>query len=139
MIAKVAERFQLADNLGQAKGTRRQIVGARYPYGDYYGKCWPGHPDRPHPPRHRRRHARRQPDAWTRRPGNARSDPAPRPWSAAPPNPLAGKEQTFRVPWLKPYYVRPRLINVYIMGDPSRNDKTSTARRSWRSDRQRGQ
>ena len=41
-------------------------------------------------------------------------------------NPLAGKEQTFRVPWLKPYYVRPTMMNVYIMGDPSHgHNKTS--------------
>ena len=41
-------------------------------------------------------------------------------------NPLAGNENTFRVQWLKPYFVRPAMLNVYIMGDPSRGkSKTS--------------
>ena len=128
MIAKVAERFQLADNLGQAEGSRRQIVGTRYSYGDYYGEMLAGgiaiariHPatDDGTPDGN--------PVFWTRETWE-RKKRIQRTTMAAQllQNPLAGKEQTFRVPWLKPYYVRPRLMNVYIMGDPSHgHNKTS--------------
>lgn len=34
-------------------------------------------------------------------------------------NPLADEDATFRVEWLRPYEIRPRNMNVYIMGDPS--------------------
>lgn len=35
-------------------------------------------------------------------------------------NPLADEDATFKVLWLKPYEVRPRTLNVYIMCDPSK-------------------
>lgn len=35
-------------------------------------------------------------------------------------NPLADEDATFRVEWLRPYEVRPRTLNVYIMCDPSK-------------------
>lgn len=34
-------------------------------------------------------------------------------------NPLAGAEATFMIDWLRPYEVRPAVLNVYILGDPS--------------------
>ena len=34
-------------------------------------------------------------------------------------NPLADTDATFRAIWLRPYEVRPRTVNVYIMVDPS--------------------
>lgn len=47
-------------------------------------------------------------------------------------NPLADGEAMFRVEWLKGYEVRPRWLNVYIIGDPSKgahkgNDNTAIA------------
>lgn len=35
-------------------------------------------------------------------------------------NPMADEGATFRTQWLRPYDVRPRTLNVYIMCDPSR-------------------
>lgn len=35
-------------------------------------------------------------------------------------NPLADEDATFRVDWLRPYEVRPRTMNVYLMCDPSK-------------------
>jgi hypothetical protein len=47
-------------------------------------------------------------------------------------NPVAGQENTFRTSWLRPYWVVPIVMNVYIMGDPSRgmgktSDRTALA------------
>jgi hypothetical protein len=47
-------------------------------------------------------------------------------------NPLAGTDQMFLAPWFRPYTVRPKTLNVFIMGDPSRgankkNDRTAIA------------
>jgi hypothetical protein len=41
-------------------------------------------------------------------------------------NPLADGQAVFRVDWLKSYEVRPRTLNVFIMGDPSRG-KSATS------------
>jgi hypothetical protein len=41
-------------------------------------------------------------------------------------NPVAGQEQMFRIEWNRPYEVRPSVLNIYIMGDPSKGkNKTS--------------
>ena len=128
MIAKTAERFELADNLGKAEGSRRQIVGTRYSYGDYYGEMIAagiaiprihpatddGTPDG-------------NPVFWTRPTWEEKKKKQRRTMAAQLlQNPLSGKEQMFRVPWLRPYWVRPQLLNVYIMGDPSHgHNKTS--------------
>src|SRR5207244_2741381 len=51
-------------------------------------------------------------------------------------NPLAGKENTFDPQSLRPYFMRPRTLNVYIMGDPSqgkRKSKSTTGRSSDRT------
>lgn len=41
-------------------------------------------------------------------------------------NPIGGQENTFNMKWLKPYWVRPLVLNVYIMVDPSKGrSKTS--------------
>ena len=128
MLAKTAERFQLADNLGQADGSRVQIVGTRYSYADYYGemlasgiaiaRVYPATDDGTE---------NGNPVFWTR-PVWDRKRKTQRTTMAAQllQNPLAGKENTFKVQWLKPYYVRPSLMNVYILGDPSHgHNKTS--------------
>jgi hypothetical protein len=38
-------------------------------------------------------------------------------------NPIAGNEATFRASWLKHYDVVPRLLNVYILVDPSKGER----------------
>lgn len=43
-------------------------------------------------------------------------------------NPLAGEENMFVAEWLRPYEVRPALMNVYILGDPSMGRTKSSDR-----------
>jgi phage terminase large subunit-like protein len=43
-------------------------------------------------------------------------------------NPLAGKQNTFMPQWLRPWHVRPSIMNVYIMVDPSRGKSKSSDR-----------
>lgn len=35
-------------------------------------------------------------------------------------NPLADEDATFNVLWLQPWEIRPRTVNIYILGDPNR-------------------
>lgn len=43
-------------------------------------------------------------------------------------NPLAGEENTFLTKWLRPYWVRPIMMNVYILIDPSLGRSKSSDR-----------
>jgi hypothetical protein len=46
-------------------------------------------------------------------------------------NPLAGKEQVFLPTWLKSYMIRPKILTVYIMGDPSRGKSKKADRTAY--------
>jgi hypothetical protein len=128
MIAKTADRFELADNLGQAEGSRRQIAGTRYSYADYYGEMISNGIATP---RVKAATEDGTPDGvpvfWTQDTWERKKKTQRRTMAAQLlQNPLAGSENTFRVQWLKPYWVRPSMLNVYILGDPSRgHNKTS--------------
>lgn len=130
MIKKSAERFELADNLGKAEGSRKWIEGTRYSYADYYGemikkgiakpRIYPATDDgtldgTP---------VLLSPEAWERKKRAQRSTIAAQMLQ----NPMAGNENTFRVQWLKPYWVRPAMMNIYIMGDPSQGRSKSSDR-----------
>lgn len=43
-------------------------------------------------------------------------------------NPLAGNDQVFLPQWLRSYMIRPKVLTVYIMGDPSRGKKQGSDR-----------
>jgi hypothetical protein len=127
-IRKATERVELADNLGVGDGTRKQFVGTRYHYGDSYG----------HLIEHRIVTPRLYPathdgtlngepvflsrETWEEKKRAQRSTIAAQMLQ----NPIAGQENAFYTKWLKAYWVRPVMMNVYIMGDPSKGrSKTS--------------
>lgn len=127
-IAKATERVELADNLGIGDGTRKWMIGTRYSYSDSYGvlldhkivkeRIYPATEDgtldgRP---------VFLSQEAWDEKKRAQRTTISAQMLQ----NPIAGNEQTFRTKWLKSYWVRPSMMNVYIMGDPSKGrSKTS--------------
>ncbi len=129
-IKKATEAFELADNLGQAEGSRKWIIGTRYHFGDTYGemmehqvatpRIYPatenGKPDG--------KPVLLSPEAWAKKKRAQRSTLAAQMLQ----NPLAGKENTFRTKWLKPFWVRPIIMNVYILGDPSKGKSATSDR-----------
>ena len=129
-INKATERIQLSFNLGVGEATRKWFIGTRYSYGDSYAwlldplnqiaipRLYPATDDgtldgTP---------VFLSQEAWDKIKREQRDTVA----AQFLQNPLSGKEQTFLTKWLKPYWVRPSMLNVYIMGDPSKGkSKTS--------------
>lgn len=127
-IAKATERVELADNLGIGNGTRKWFFGTRYHYGDSYGQLIDNNVVKP----------RLYPatddgtldgkpvlltqEAWDEKKRAQRTTIAAQMLQ----NPIGGQENTFQMKWLKPYWVRPLIMNTYIMVDPSKGrSKTS--------------
>jgi hypothetical protein len=127
-IKKATEQIELADNLGTIEGSRKWYVGTRYSFADTYGamleremasaRIYPatangkldGEP------------VMFSEAVWAEKKKQQRSTIA----AQLLINPLAGKENTFRTEWLRPYELLPYCMNVYILGDPSRGrNKTS--------------
>lgn len=127
-IAKATERVELADNLGSGEGTRKWMIGTRYSFADSYGhlldhkivkeRIYPATDDgsldgKP---------VFLSQAAWDEKKRAQRNTIAAQMLQ----NPIAGKENTFRTKWLRSYWTRPIMMNVYIMGDPSKGrSKTS--------------
>lgn len=127
-IKKATERTELSFPCGVGELTRKWFIGTRYHYGDSYGHLIEHEVAKP------RLHPATEdgtldgepvfmtPEAWAKAKREMRSQIAAQMLQ----NPLAGKENTFRTKWLKPYWLLPIMMNVYIMGDPSRGrNKTS--------------
>lgn len=129
-IRKTTERVELSDNLGSGPGTTKEFVGTRYSFADSYGhmiehgivkpRIYPATEDgtlegQP---------VLLTPEAWEEKKRSQRSSIAAQMLQ----NPLAGHENTFRTRWLSPYWVRPALMNVYIMADPSKGRSRSSDR-----------
>ena len=127
-IRKATERVELSFPTGIGEKTRKRFVGTRYHYGDSYGhlleheiatpRIYPATDDgtlngKP---------VFMSPEAWAKAKREMRSTIAAQMLQ----NPIAGQENMFRTVWLRPYWVRPIMCNVYIMGDPSKGrSKTS--------------
>ena len=130
MIAKTTKAWELSDNLGVGEATRKWHFGTRYNFGDTYQQLIDRRifKVRLYPATH-----------------NGKADGKPvfmsqRQWdhvkktqrSTYPAqmlqNPNAGGEAMFELKWLKPYDIRPALLNIYIMVDPSGGKKKNSDR-----------
>jgi hypothetical protein len=127
-VKKATERMELSFSLGVAEGTRKWFIGTRYHFGDTYAYIIEHEIARPriyaatHDGSLTGRPVFLTRDAWEKVKREQRSQVA----AQFLQNPLAGEENMFMTRWLIPFWVRPTMLNVYIMVDPSKGrNKTS--------------
>jgi hypothetical protein len=133
-IKKTTDRWELSDNLGSTTGVRKWHAGTRYHFGDTYGIILERGVLKP------RIHPATDdgtlggtpvllsPARWEEIKSAQRSTVSAQMLL----DPRAGNVAVFRAEWLKAYEVRPTLLNVYIVCDPSkgagaRSDRTAIA------------
>lgn len=130
---KTIERWELSDNLG-AGDNRIWVPGTRYHFGDAYGVMLDRGVLKPriYPATDNGRLDGAPvfftEEKWQEKKRTQRSTLA----AQLLQNPIAGKENSFETSWLRFYVVRPRVMNVYIMADPSmghsnKSDRTAIA------------
>lgn len=136
MVAKATSAFELSTNLGVGEHTRKWMEGTRYSYADTYGHLIEQGIAKPRvfPATHNGK----ADDYYVDRYGKKQINPVfvsleqwqnikkeQRATYAAQmlQNPLAGKQNTFLPGTLRRYLMRPRTLNVYIMGDYASGEK----------------
>jgi hypothetical protein len=121
MVKKTTDAWDMSQNLGSDAGVVRYI-GTRYQLNDTYSTIMERKAAEPRifPATHNGRFDG-QPVFWSDERWADKLRTSSRQIIAAQQlqNPMADDEATFRTEWLKAYEVRPRTLNVYIMGDPS--------------------
>jgi hypothetical protein len=127
-VKKAIERMQLSFSLGVAEGTRKWFIGTRYHFSDAYAYILEHQIATPriYPATHDGSLNGRP--VFLSEPEWARVKREQRAVVAAQflQNPIAGQENTFSTQWLKPYWTKPRVTNIYILVDPSMGrNKTS--------------
>jgi hypothetical protein len=134
MIAKVTERYELADNLGHHEGTDKVHLGTRYSFADTYGvmierktlkeRRYPATEDGTL----NGKLVLLTPKRWAEILNTQRSTVKRRCCS----EPARRQGTDVLVEWFKSFEVRPTIMNVYIMVDPSKgrhrtSDRTAIA------------
>lgn len=131
MIPKVIHRWEMSQNLGAGlQGDRKQHAGTRYFYADPYNELL--------------RRGSLKPRIYTAtEDGTLKGVPvmlSAEKWEDIKRdqtstvsaqmlmNPLAGNDTMFKIEWLRPFQVRPRLLNVYILVDPSKGRSATSDR-----------
>jgi hypothetical protein len=124
-IDKTTKAWELSDNLGiqSEHGGAARHIGTRYSLHDSYSAMIErgAVTVRMYPATHNGKFDGRpvlfSDDEWARRlRTQSRSTVA----AQLLQNPMADEDAVFRTEWLRPYDVRPRTLNVYVMCDPSR-------------------
>lgn len=131
-IKKTTERYELADNLGTHEGVRKQFAGTHYSFADTYmvirTEKRGGIIERIYPATHdgtlNGNPVFLTDERWAQVKSTQRSTVSAQMLL----NPVAGQEQMFRIEWSRPYEVRPSVLNVYIMGDPSKGKRKTSDR-----------
>lgn len=122
MIRKVTSQWELSEHLGQRDG-RAWHIGTRYHFADTYAIILQRGVIK------ERRHAATvdgtfdgDPVFLTRKQWERKKQNSSKATIASQMllNPLAGAETKFDVRWLKFWDIRPKVLNVYIIGDPSK-------------------
>lgn len=132
-LKKTTARFEMADNLGTRLGVDKAIAGTRYHFADTYGviidrgsakpRIYPATVDGTLTGQL----VLLAPENWER----IKRDQGMKTTAAQMLlNPLAANEATFNSLWLRSYEIIPRILNVYILVDPSkgtgeRSDRTA--------------
>lgn len=120
-VKKTTEAFELSDNLGVMGGATR-IIGTRYSLNDTYASILSRSIASPriYPATHNGRVDGR-PVLFSEKEWERRKRTQSRRILAAQllQNPLADEDAKFQPIWLTSYEVRPSILNVAIMGDPS--------------------
>lgn len=128
-IRKTTLAWEMSNNLGM-QGGRERYIGTRYAMFDSYSTMIERGVVKPrlHPATDNGRLDGKpvllSPEEWEDKKRKQRGTIAAQMLQ----NPLSGDDQTFEASWLIPYEVRPRLMNVVILVDPSKG-------RSAKSDR----
>lgn len=131
IIKKVTQRWELSQNLSAGvHGRRKWHVGSRYHFGDSYGILLERGILKPriYPATHdgtlKGVPVLMSPAQWEEEKRNQRGTIAAQMLL----NPLAGEESSFMIEWLRAYELRPPVLNIYIIGDPSLGRNRSSDR-----------
>lgn len=121
-IKKTTEAWELSNNLGMDGGWERYI-GTRYSLHDTYSEMIKRSAVKPriHPATHNGK-MDGKPVFFSNETWEDKKKKQSRKTIAAQllQNPLADEDATFQPLWLRSWEIRPRTINVYILGDPNR-------------------
>jgi len=124
-VKKTTDAWELSLNLGvsEMRGGRERYIGTRYSLNDSYAEMLRRKAVEPriYAATHNGRFDG-NPVLLTKREWQRKLQTTSRQTIAAQQlqNPMADEDATFRPEWLRPYELRPRTLNVYIMADPSK-------------------
>lgn len=120
-MGKTLRKWELSLNLGTHLSNRQWIIGTRYSYADLYGVIIERKTavERLYPATHDGTLTGRPVFLTEARWAEVKRDQRKTIAAQMLQNPLAGEENTFDMKWLRPYEVRPAILNVYILVDPS--------------------